>query len=158
MPIVLQVGTYSRQALRAPFEIMMEPYWGENGPWNMQILTDPIEPGGIYAPYEGDRHELFDEFMQKQLHGIRIFFNAPQAFINVYPPEASGSPTSLWRIILEQREDWKPAILDKLFACSEVNHVVTSQDEILDLDLLEPLNRRTFPWKHWQLLTARVVD
>jgi hypothetical protein len=46
--------------------------------------------------------------------------------------------------------------LDKLIGFPTIDYVVITQDDTLDLDDLDRVNRTNFPWDHWQLVAAKL--
>jgi hypothetical protein len=146
MGLVTDIGVGSRLSVAAPVQLLLGALMTTrpNIP-KLSILTDVKIIGGRFIDFSGTSGELIQEFLISDILGFQIGFGGG-TFISVWPPKCFNSALEAWRIVAETDEKWDEALLDKVIEFPEVDYAVISQDETLDLEELDHVNRNNFPW------------
>jgi hypothetical protein len=155
MGMVIDVGAQTRADVVAPVELLQNELRSDGqGAERLLVLTD-ARVAGHYTEFRGSKEELLHQFEVTDMLGFFIGVGVGR-FISVYPPRSFNSKLAVWRIIAETNQHWDKVLLDNIIEFSGINYAIISQDEALDLDPFDRLNRDNFPWDHWQLIAAKL--
>jgi hypothetical protein len=128
----------------------------------LRILSDDDEFWGI--EYQGGVDAVLTEFENTEMLGFVIMM-IKIGFIRVTAQALHRRKLPYLTIVAEysKNEDgsyyqWEESILDEIIKYHGIYYAALSADDTLDLHQLDHVDKDNFPWKHWNLVAARIQD